>query len=126
MSEAASAPSAASEANEPDVSALDNVLLDSTALPHELAAKAVENAAAVEKFFDDVLIDDFKATPLTNLDEVLDERKERAERLESLASRTKELLDEELAQEKHKQEVKDLEEAISIIRGARSRCQTRQ
>ena len=31
-----------------------------------------------------------------------------------MASRTKELLDEELAQEKHKQEVKDLEEAISI------------
>ena len=88
--------------------------LDKDSLPHEFAARAVANAAEVEKFFDDVLINDFKTTPLNNLDEVLDERREREERKDRLASRAKELLEEEMAKAKHEKEVKDLEEAISI------------
>ena len=82
---------------------------------HALAAEAAARTAEVEKFFDDVLIDDFKATPLNTMEEVLGERKERDERASRLAARTKELMDEEIAKQKHEREVKELEEVAKEL-----------
>jgi len=81
---------------------------------HALASIAADLEAETEKLLDEALIADFQETPLTTLEDVLEERREAGERLERWQIRAKELLDTELAKEKHEREVKDLEEAISV------------
>ena len=102
---AASAAVAAEDMPEPPIDTND---------VHELAAMATRFEADVEKFLDDALIADVKSTALTTLDGVLEGRRERDERSERIQNRTKELLDEELAKQKHERELKDLEEAIAV------------
>jgi len=80
---------------------------------HAIAAEAADLEAQTEQFFDHALITDFQETPLTTLDDVLEERREAAERRERVQSRAKELLDEEMSKRKHERELKDLEEAIT-------------
>ena len=81
---------------------------------HELARLAAELEAETEKLFDETLIADIQETPLVTLDAVLEEREEAKERRDRVAGRAKEMLEEELAKERHEREVKDLEEAISV------------
>lgn len=81
---------------------------------HALASEAAEFEASVERFFDDALITDIKDTPLTTLDGVLEERREREERMDRVRGRAKELLEEELAKERHERELRELKDAISV------------
>jgi hypothetical protein len=97
---------------------MDSMSSDCSMVPdthdvHALASVAAEFEASVEKFLDEALISDIRETPLITLDGVLDDRREREERLDRIRGRTKELMDEELAKEKHEREVRELEEAIS-------------
>ena len=43
---------------------------------HAMAAEAAEMEASVERFLDEAMIEEFKATPLHTLEGVLEERKE--------------------------------------------------
>ena len=81
---------------------------------HELARVAAELEAETEKLLDETLIADIQETPLVTVDAVLGEREEAKERRERVESRAKEMLEEELAKQRHEREVKDLEEAISV------------
>jgi hypothetical protein len=58
---------------------------------HAIAAEAADLEAQTEQFFDHALITDFQETPLTTLDDVLEERREAAERRERVQSRAKEV-----------------------------------
>ena len=80
-----------------------------TAITEEASALEAET----EKFLDEALISDFQETPLTTLESVIEERQQANERRDRVQSRAKELLELEIAKEKHEKEVKDLEDAIS-------------
>ena len=101
---------------------------------HELAAEAAAFEASVEKcvrsgslsrdielihccpalrFLDDALITEMRDTPLLTIDSVLEERRDREERVTRVQTRAKELLADELTKAQHEREVKQLEEAIS-------------
>jgi hypothetical protein len=59
---------------------------------HDVARQGTELDAQIEKFFDDVLIDDIQQTPLITIEGVLQERRERDERQTRLRSRAQEML----------------------------------
>ena len=80
---------------------------------HALASEAAENEAAVERFLDESLIDEFKSTPLHTMEGVLEQRKEEEERRARIASRAEQLMQEELAKERHEKELKELKDAIA-------------
>lgn len=80
---------------------------------HALAAAAAENEAAVERFLDESLIDEFKSTPLHTLEGVLEQRREAEERRVRLAARADELMQEELAKRRHDRELRELQDAIA-------------
>lgn len=80
---------------------------------HALASEAAENEAAVERFLDESLIDEFKSTPLHTLESVLEQRQEVEERRARLAARADELMKEELAKRRHDKELRELQDAIT-------------
>lgn len=80
---------------------------------HAIAAEASALEAETEKFLDDALISDIQDTPLTTIESVLEERREAQERRERVDQRTKEMLEVEMAKQKHEKDVKALQEAIS-------------
>ena len=59
---------------------------------HELAREGNELDAQIEKFFDDVLIDDIQQTPLVTIEGVIRERHERDELHTRLRARAQEML----------------------------------
>ena len=69
--------------------------------------------ATVERFLDESLLDDFKSTPLHTLESVLEQRKEADERRTRISERAEQLMQEELAKERHEKEVRDLQAAIT-------------
>ena len=81
---------------------------------HAIASEAAELEAETEKFLDEALITDFQETPLTTMEDVLEERREAAESRDRVKQRAKELLEQEIAKEKHAREVKELEEAVGV------------
>ena len=81
---------------------------------HALASEAAELEAETEKFLDEALITDIQDTPLTTLEDVIDERRDAKERRERVHQRAKEMLEQELAKQKHEREVKELEDAINV------------
>ena len=85
-------------------------------LPLVCPVQAAEIEASVEKFLDQVLIADFKETPLYTIEGVLEERRERDERQQRVHRRAKELFDEEMVKERHAKELRDLEEAITATK----------
>jgi len=100
MSEVADPPAAAPAASEPhDV--------------HSIAAEAASIENEIEQFLDEALLSDFRETPLHTMENVLEERRERNDRVERVHARAKELLDEEVSKEKHVRELRELEEAIT-------------
>ena len=79
---------------------------------HALAAEAAEMEASVERFLDEAMIEEFKATPLHTLESVLEERKDIEERRARIRSRSEQLMQEELAKQRHEKEVQELQDAI--------------
>ena len=77
-----------------------------------MAAEAAEMEASVERFLDEAMIEEFKATPLHTLEGVLEERKELEERRARIQSRSEQLMQEELANRRHEKEVQELQDAI--------------
>ena len=69
--------------------------------------------ATVERFLDESLIAEFKDTPLHTMEEVLAERKDAEERRQRLATRADELMQQELAKQRHEKDVLGLQEAIA-------------
>ena len=80
-----------------------------------LLLEATARTAEVEKFLDDVLISDIQETPLSNIDDVIDDRRSRDERMQRIESRAKELLQEEMLKATHERDVKELEEAVATV-----------
>lgn len=79
---------------------------------HAMAAEAAEMEASVERFLDEAMIEEFKATPLHTLEGVLEERKELEERAARIRSRSEQLMQEDLANRRHEKEVQELQDAI--------------
>ena len=77
---------------------------------HAMASEASEIEASVERFLDESLIDEFKSTPLHTMEGVLEQRKEEEERRARIASRAEQLMQEELAKERHEKELKELKD----------------
>ena len=77
-----------------------------------MAAEAAEMEASVERFLDEAMIEEFKTTPLHTLEGVLEERKELEERRARIQSRSEQLMQEELANQRHEKEVQELQDAI--------------
>lgn len=80
---------------------------------HAIASEAAENEAALERFLDESLLDDFKSTPLHTMEGVLEQRQELEERRARLAARSDELMKEELAKRRHDKELRELQDAIT-------------
>ena len=79
---------------------------------YALDAEATDMEAAVERFMDESLLEDFNTTPLHTMEDVLEERRKLEERRERIRSRSEQLLKEELATRKHEKEVQELQDAI--------------
>ena len=79
---------------------------------HAMAAEAAEMEASVERFLDEAMIEEFKTTPLHTLEGVLEERRELEERRARIRSRSEQLMQEELANQRHEKEVQELQDAI--------------
>ena len=79
---------------------------------HALAAVAAEMEASVERFLDEAMIEEFKTTPLHTMEGVLEERKGLEERRARIQSRSEQLMQEELANQRHEKEVQELQDAI--------------
>lgn len=78
-----------------------------------LAAEANDLQASVERFLDEAMIEDMRQTPLTTVEEVLEERSARRERDQRVLARAAELRDEDAAKERHAAELRDLEEIVA-------------
>lgn len=86
-------------------------------LPHEVAAQATAHEAVVERFLDESLISDMSdAMSSAAVDETLDNRREQQLRQKRLHDRAIELMQEELAKERHAKEVRELSDAVSASR----------
>ncbi|KAL1529851.1 hypothetical protein AB1Y20_000782 [Prymnesium parvum] len=83
---------------------------------HDLARQGNELDAQIEQFLDEVLLDDIRQTPLITMENVLEERRARAERAKRIKDRTQEMLQEEMAKQKHDEELRELEAAAAALR----------
>lgn len=84
---------------------------------HSIASRAAEFEATVERFLDEAIISDVSsAMSGAAVDETLEIRREQQSRMQRVHERATQLMEEHVAKNRHAQEVRELEEAVSISR----------